>query len=175
MRFLRKKNETHLYGWTEGLSLRNDMLECTSNGQLTEAVAITTLQSLPEPQPAHPDALKSIDWMDKDELEQYARDTFNAELDRRKSIADLRTQVHGLTSGDIDADDVANGIVEKVDEPNAPIPEPELKKLAPEFETKNDAISWAKERELGISFRSRDSKNKAIERIEKVLREQEED
>jgi hypothetical protein len=42
---------------------------------------------------------KSIDKMNKDELEEYARNQFGAELDRRKGESKLRKEVKALADG----------------------------------------------------------------------------
>ena len=42
----------------------------------------------------------NVDKMDKLELEEYAREHFGTELDRRQKIKTLRKQVHALISGE---------------------------------------------------------------------------
>ncbi len=44
----------------------------------------------------------NVDKMDKLELEDYAREHYGTELDRRQKVSTLRKQVSALISGDVD-------------------------------------------------------------------------
>ena len=53
-------------------------------------------------------AEKNVNKLDKDQLEQYARDEFNVELDKRRKLTDLRAQVIALQKGETPAQDKAS-------------------------------------------------------------------
>lgn len=186
MKFLRRKDEEFLYGWTETLADKAEFLECDERG-----VAIVDDSSvLAKAAPKKQVISKSVSSMNDTELEAYARKEFGAELDRRKSMGTLRKQVRGLMAGILSPEDIANGltdpapVVEEEPEPEpAPVveePEPTpapdpvfaiepVPEMPASFENKNAAIRWARGKGLGCSFRSRDTKAKTIERIKKAL------
>lgn len=88
-------------GWKERAVIRAELAEGAQNTAEPES---TPAESTPE-QPASevqpkPTEDASLDSMDKNDLEAYARDRFGVDLDKRKSEKNLRAEIAKLESGE---------------------------------------------------------------------------